>query len=85
VAAAVGIGVGTVFTWVVHLWSEAEARATTAACERDAGLTENDMIDLLDYGVKLSLLRQVEGRYSFYHPRLLEFFNGGGAALVTLP
>jgi hypothetical protein len=42
------------------------------------------MIDLLDYGVQLSLLRRVEGRYSFYHPRLLEFFKGGGPSLADL-
>ena len=59
------------------LGSEDWSRATTAACEQDAGQPDNDMIDLLDYGVQLSLLRRVEGRYSFYHPRLLEFFSDG--------
>jgi hypothetical protein len=83
VVAAVGLGVGAVFTWAVDLWSEDWARTITAACERDAGQTDSDMIDLLDYGVQLSLLRRVEGRYSFYHPRLLEFFSGGGSALWT--
>ena len=75
--AAIGLGVGVVFTWAVDLWTEDWSRATTAACQRDAGQPDNDMIDLLDYGVQLSLLRRVEGRYSFYHPRLLEFFSDG--------
>ena len=81
VVAAIGFGVGVAFTWAVDLYTADWARATTAACERDAGQPDNDMIDLLDYGVQLSLLRRVEGRYSFYHPRLLEFFSGEGPAL----
>ncbi len=84
VVAAVGLGVGAVFTWAVDLWSEDWSRATTTACERDAGQPDNDMIDLLDYGVQLSLLRRVEGRYSFYHPRLLEFFSDGRARSVDI-
>ena len=83
VVAAIGFGVGAVFTWAVDLCTEDWSRAITAACERDAGQPDNDMIDLLDYGVQLSLLRRVEGRYSFYHPRLLEFFSGGERALST--
>lgn len=84
VVAAIGFGVGAVFRWAIDLFSADWARAITAACERDAGQPDNDMIDLLDYGVQLSLLRRVEGRYSFYHPRLLEFFSGEGPRTVDI-
>jgi hypothetical protein len=82
---AIGFGVGAVFLWATDLFSEDWSRAITAACERDAGQTDDDMIDLLDYGVQLSLLRRVEGRYSFYHPRLLEFFSGEGPRFIDIP
>jgi hypothetical protein len=83
--AAIGFGVGVAFLWAIDLDSTDWGRAIEAACERDAGQTGNDMFDLLDYSVQLSLLRRVEGRYSFYHPRLLEFFSGDGPRSVDLP
>ena len=84
VVTAIGFGVGAVFIWATDLFSEDWGRAITAACERDAGQADDDMIDLLDYGVQLSLLRRVEGRYSFYHPRLLEFFSREGSRSIDI-
>ena len=82
VATGIGFGLGLAFTWSTDLFSTDLGRAITAAYERDSGRSEKEMTDLLDYAVQLSLLRQVEGRYSFYHPRLLEFFSGKGARAV---
>ncbi|MEU4192445.1 NACHT domain-containing protein [Kribbella sp. NPDC026611] len=82
VATAIGFGLGLVITWLDPLgdWS----RASAAAYERDAGHSQKDMVDMLDYGVQLSLLTQVQGRYSFYHPRLLEFFSGNGPRAIEV-
>jgi hypothetical protein len=82
VVTVIGFGLGLAVTWSTDLFSTDLGRAFTAAYERDAGRSEKEMTDLLDYAVQLSLLRQVEGRYSFYHPRLFEFFSGKGVRPV---
>jgi hypothetical protein len=67
-------------TWVAQtvglLWTGRALNVWGRAAQLDSGLGDVDMLDALEYGRHLTLLRRTEGRYSFSHERYEAYFAG---------